>query len=355
MAAKKKITKKSHVQASPENHLRDVLRKSFGAHSALTVQDEDDAAAQIKDYFSTGIDVLDRYVIGCGGLPGGRMSETYSEEGAGKTSLAYSAIAATQRAGGIAGFIDPEYSFDKHRAKVMGVNPSTLLIMQPDHLEMLFEMVKKTIDAHDGKVPLLLVWDSIASMNTKAGYSLEAGNARVGDVPLLMSQELKKLMGRLTTKRAHFMMLNQIRSKIGVMFGSNLTTPGGNAPKFYSSVRLWIMGGKAIKNAKNEHTGKVITIMAAKNRLSSPWKKARVRFDYATGFNNEASTISLAISLKLISPRGEGGKKKAGHKAYVEACKALKWPIAGGAATSSDVSEPADESDDTEIEIETED
>lgn len=306
----------------------DAIRKKFGPMSALSVSDDRAAAGQITEYISTGVDVLDQYVIGSGGLPVGRMSEVFGEEGSGKTSLGLSALAACQRDGGTAVVIDAEYSFDEDRARTLGVNVEDLIIVQPQHMEQLFEQIKLTLRTHDpGDGKLLIVWDSLASTKTKSGDEAVAGESRVGDVARLTSQELPKLSKLLQDARAHLMILNQIRAKIGVMFGPNTTTPGGNAPKFYTSVRLQFFGGKGIKNALGEHTGKVVTVMAQKNRLAPPFRKARVRFNYSTGYDNVYSTIEHAKKMKVIEPRERGfsGKGKEGIKAYVEACKRLEW------------------------------
>lgn len=306
----------------------DAIRKKFGVQAALSVTEERAAAGQITEYISTGVDVLDHYVIGRGGLPCGRISEIYGTEGCGKTSLAYSAIAAAQAEGGIAVVADSEYSFDEERARTFGVDLGGLIVLQPQNMEEFFEQVKTILEAHDpddGK--LLIVWDSLASTKTKIGETAVAGESKIGEVPRLLSQELPKLLKPLHRKRAHLMILNQIRAKIGVMFGPNTTTPGGNAPKFYASVRVEFFGGKAVKNAAGEHIAKVVTILAQKNRLAPPFRKARVRFDYATGYNNLYSTVEHAKTMKVIEPRERGfsGKGKEGVAAYTEACSRLGW------------------------------
>lgn len=325
---------------SSARSLAEVVRAKFGKYSALVA--DKDTASKITGYLSTGVAVLDRYVIGAEGLPETKFSEVFAEEGACKSSLGLSALAATQRAGGVSVLIDSEYTFDSQRAADLGVDLKELLVVQPEHLEELFEQVKALLAAHDGKRPMLIVWDSVAATNTKNGLVLEAGETGVGEVPRLMSNELKKLLDPLANKRAHLMMINQIRSKIGVMFGSNITTPGGNAPKFYSYLRLWIVGGKAIKNSRKEHTGKILTILAPKNKCGPPWRKARVRFDYATGWDDAWSTVQHAVTMKLVDPRGEKGRKRPLLETYPEACQKLGWPArddldlvaldAGGAA-----------------------
>lgn len=352
-------SKKETPAAQHKGSLVELVRKKFGKYAAITITGEkESAAAQIKGHCRTGIDVLDRYVIGGGGLPEGRMSEIFGPEGCGKTSLGYAAMAQVQHAGGVAFVADAEYSFDEERAKVFGVNLDTLVIVQPRDFEQHFEIMKTVLHAHSGKVPLLYVHDSIASTKSKTGMEADAGQYRVGEIPRLLSEELPKLPPLLHKKRAHLMMLNQIRAKIGVMFGDNTTTPGGNAPKFYASVRLQILGGKKVTNSRDEHTGKIVTIMAVKNRLAPPWRKARVRLDYATGWNNEWSTIEHAINMDLMGPRededGEDGKKKRGSKktgakAYAEATRKLGW--GDGVDSEKSNAGAQDEGDDFEIDL----
>ncbi len=185
---------------------------------------------------------------------------------------------------------------------------------------------------------MLIVWDSIASMVTESGGGRSAGDRRVGDVPLLMSEELKKIVPLLAKSRAVLIGVNQVRAKIGVMFGDNTTTPGGNAPKFYSSQRLQILGGKAVKNAKGEHTAKIVTMMAVKNRFGSPFRKARVRLDFDSGFNNIWSTVWHAKIQKLIKARkgGFAGPSREGLAVYKEATRKLGWTTGRDFAVQED-------------------
>jgi recombination protein RecA len=343
MAAKKNATKKAPPKrrappkkapaaARASDKVRPALRlaaalgKKFGSR-VLTVSDDQKALAQIHEFIPSGVDVLDNYVIGRGGYPVGRMSEVFGEEGCGKTALAMHSLASVQRVGGIAVLADAEQSFDAERAEAFGIDLDELVLLQPANLEELFEMAKETLRMHNPRNgPMMLAWDSIASTRTKHGLISEAGVKRVGDVPLLMSEELPKILQLLPAHRAHMMMINQVRAKIGVVFGSNVTTPGGNAPKFYSSLRLQFFGGKAVK-VNDRHVAKIVTVMAVKNRLRAPFAKARVRFDYATGYNNMYSTVEHAKSAGLIKPREDGfkGKGKAGAAAYAEAMDRLGW------------------------------
>lgn len=247
----------------------------------------------------------------------------------GKTSLGYACEAGVQRAGGVAVHVDIEQSFDEERAQVFGVDTESLIVVEAENAEQSIEQLKETLDAHDpDEGPLVIVYDSIAATKTKNAMGAVAGEKQPAREAALFSEELPKLLTRLKRKRAHIMFLNQIRTKFGVMFGDNTTTPGGNAPKFYASVRLAFYGGKALKNAKDEHVGKVVTIMAAKNRLAAPFRKARVRLDFASGWNNVYSTLKHAKRMGVIEPREKGfrGKGKESLEAYIEACKRLEWP-----------------------------
>jgi recombination protein RecA len=337
MATKKKAPKKAarkpkeaavQKPGSAASSLAHTLQKKFTS-GVFIVGAERKSAAAMTEFISTGVDVLDHYVIGRGGWPVGRMSETYSEEGAGKTALLLHSLASAQRAGGIAVLADSEGSFDEERATAFGVNLDELILLGPANLEELFEMAKATLRAHrPHHGPMLFGWDSIASTRTKHGLVQEAGDKKVADVALLMSEELPKVRQLLAPHRAHFMMLNQIRHKIGVSFGSNVITPGGNAPKFYSDVRLQFFGGKAVKR-NDQHVAKIVTIMAVKNRLRAPFAKARVRFDYATGYNNVYSTCEHAKRLGLIKPRKGtyNGAGRGGLAVYAEAVHKLGWPV----------------------------
>ncbi len=344
------MPKVKKVSKSKESAILQRIRSKFGAHAASTPSEEK-SRAEMGEYIPTGIDVLDHYVLARGGLPVGRYSEVYGPEGCGKTSLGYSFLAGVQRAGGVACHFDIEQSFDEERASVYGVDTESLIVLYAENLDEGFEQLKEVVDAHDpDDGPLGIVYDSIAASKTKTAMDLKAGQKQPAREAALLSEEMPKLLGKLSKARAHLMLLNQIRTKLGVMFGDNTTTPGGNAPKFYSSVRLAFYGGKAIKNAKEEHLGKVVTIVGAKNRLAPPFRKVRVRLDYAYGFNNVYSTLEHAKRMGVITPREKGfkGKGKESLEAYVEACERLNWPCdeARAKATIAHVKGDVEEDDD---------
>jgi len=361
-APAKKAAPKRSAPRSAEAKYAAVLQKKFGELAAVTLTAERNAAA-VVERIPTGVEVLDHYVLGGGGLPVGRMSEWFGGEGSGKTTLAYSVVASAQKAGSIVAWADPEYSFDPVRAALFGVDTDRLLILQPEHLEQLFNQLRMLLTMHDPRAgKLMIVWDSIAAMASASSLKRDAGDRKVGDVPQVMSEELKKVVPMLSAHRAHLMAINQVRANIGVMYGDKTTTPGGNAPKFYASQRVQILGGKAVKNSKNEHIAKVVTYLAVKNRLNFPFRKAKVRLDFATGYNNIWSTIWHAKLHKLVKCRAEGfaGPSREGLETYVEALEALGWPVPSDlpapqrGRVESDADE-MDEEEDFDVDVDEED
>jgi recombination protein RecA len=312
-----------------------LLQKKFGTTSALRLGSGREAAAQVKEVIPTGVEIIDHYSIGIGGLPVGRMSELSGEEGAGKTALSWQCIASAQQHGATCVVVDVEYSFDEDRAKVYGVDIDNLIIVQPETMEMALEQSKLLLTSHNAKRgPLLLVWDTIAAMTPKVELGKEAGDRAPALQSMLMSAELKKLIPLLAKHRAHLLALNQVRANFGVMFGPNTITPGGKAVKFYASLRLQLFGGKAIKNKADEHTGKIVTLVTAKTRFSPPFRKARIRLDYDTGWNNEWSTLEHA---KKVGKAGRGAK---GDKAHQAALVSLGW---GGVVSSAEAKASGEE------------
>jgi recombination protein RecA len=296
-----------------------ILQKRFGKMSA--VRGSEDSLGTVEEVIPTGVEVIDHHLIAIGGLPVGRISEVYGMEGCGKSALALTALASCQRHGGVAVLADPEQSFDRARAEsVFGINTSELILLQPEYMEELIEQVKVVLSAHSAKSGMMLiVWDSIACTKTKGGLTMEAGEYRVGEVPRLLSEELRKILEPLKKHRAHLMLLNQIRTKIGVLFGPNTTTPGGHGPKFYSSWRMEFFGGKGVKDAAGKHLAKVVTCVTQKTRFSEPFRKAKIRFDYERGYDNEWSTLDHA--------KDHGGAQRGakGAKAHAAALVSLGW------------------------------
>ncbi len=208
----------------------------------------------------------------------------------------------------------------------MGVDIENLLVLNPETLEMCMESMKIVLNNHSPlNGPLLLVWDSIAATKTARSAKAEASKITVGETPRMLSEELPKIMKLLNSHRAHLFAINQIREKIGVMFGPTTTTPGGHSVHFYCSWRLQFFGGKAVKDKNEQHTGKIVTLVSVKTRFSAPFRKSRVRLDYATGWNNPWSTCEHAKTMKLVNPRSYSGKAKHGPTAHMEALGALGW------------------------------
>lgn len=330
MAAKKKAVKKTAKKASTKkSDARDavsILQKKYGEATVTTLARERAAVAQMREFIPTGIDVIDHYMLGRGGLPVGRMSEVFGSEASGKTALLYRTMGVCQKIGGHAKLIDAEYSFDEERAEVHGIG-SDLVVAQPRDLEECLNMTKDMIRSHNPKKgPQLIGIDSLASLKTRAGVSLEAGEKEFRGEAKLFSNELRDMPRILAAHRTHLFMVNQIRHKIGGSpFESNITTPGGNAPKFYSSVRLQFFGGKGIKNSHDEHTGKVVTVVAVKNRLNSPFLKAKVRLDYATGFNNMWTVAEHAKRMGILKKNPKTGKWDSLEEQFLDALEELGW------------------------------
>jgi recombination protein RecA len=298
------------------------IREKFGEGSALRLSDG--PASEVREYIPTGIYAVDRYVLAIGGLPVGRIVELYGEEGTGKTTLALSAAASVQREGGLAIWAETEEAFNSERAATLGVDEQQLLILQPGTIEQTGQSAELALNTVPvGVGPVLFVWDSIAA--TPTAREIEEGlngNDRVGERAKALSKICRSLNRLAVEKRACLMFVNQIREKIGVMFGDKYTTPGGQAVKFHSSVRLQMFSGKSVKDG-DEHTGKTITILATKNRLAPPWRKVQARLDYATGWDNQWTTINHAKDRGLIPESARNS-----IKSYDEALVALKWNVA---------------------------
>ena len=277
------------------------LKKKHGAGKATTLEEGFDNNLEA---LPTEQDVIDFYLCGIGGLPVGRLVELYSDEGAGKSSAALTMLGAAQRQGATTVLIETERGFTKERARVLGVDPEELILVQPLHLEEALATIESVFDSLDPKLgPALVVFDSLAATPTKA--EVEEGiseKMRVGGSSKIMSHAMRVITQKVERSRACLVIVNQTRDKIGVMFGDNKTTPGGNALKFHASLRLSILGGKAVKVGER-HVGKDITMMVRKTRLTEPHRKARLRFMYKTGFDNDWAILNLAKDMGLIGAR----------------------------------------------------
>lgn len=265
----------------------------------------DGARSEVVEAIPTGIDVIDKYVTGCGGIPVGRLTELFGEEGSAKTALSLQTIGSCQKAGHLAVWIETEDGASHERAETFGVNIKKLILEEPETMEYALDAINETIESVDPtKGPTLLVWDSIAATSTKAeAEDGMVGNAAIGERARLLGRACRVMSGMLAEQRIAALWINQVREKIGVMFGDKLTTPGGRSVKFHSSLRLQLIGGTANKDDDGNHTGKDIIIMAVKNRFASPWRKARIRLDYAEGWDNDWTTFNYAKEKGLL-PKG---------------------------------------------------
>lgn len=281
------------------------IRAKLGDESAMLL---DNAASRprIAHVIPTGIEVVDRHVLGCGGLPGGRISEVFSEEGVGKTSFMYGCLASAQVIGGVAMMIETEHGFDPERAAdPFGCDLDTFGMSQPRSIEQATQIVEAAVEGADPKVPMLIAWDTLAATPTERevveGLS---GKAKIAERARAMSEAMRILAAKVAKSNAHLMIVNQIRDNIGVIFGASFTTPGGHAVKFHASQRIQLFGGKAVKKG-DEHIGKTITFLGIKNRFAPPFRKVRVRLNYADGWDDGWSLCEHAKNLGLLPARSK--------------------------------------------------
>ena len=238
--------------------------------------------------------------LGIGGLPRGRIIEIYGPEASGKTTLALCAIAEVQNAGGVAAFIDAEHAFDRNNAKTLGVQVEDLLLAQPDYGEQGLEIAEQLVRV--GKVDMVVI-DSVAALVPKNELEGDMGDSHMGLHARLMSQALRKLSGVISKSNTIFIFINQLRSKIGVVFGNPETTTGGNALKFYSSVRLDVRRASQIKSG-DEVTGHRMKIKIAKNKLAPPFRIAEVDLIYGVGISKMGVLLDLAVNEEIVQKSG---------------------------------------------------
>ena len=273
------------------------IEKQFGKGSVMRLGDG--TAPRDIEQVSTGSIGLD-VALGIGGLPKGRVVEIYGPESSGKTTLTLQVIAEAQKMGGTAAFVDAEHALDPQYAEKLGVNVDELLVSQPDTGEQALEITDMLV--RSGAVDVIVV-DSVAALTPKAEIEGEMGDSHVGLQARLMSQALRKLTGNIKRSNAMVVFINQIRMKIGVMFGSPETTTGGNALKFYSSVRLDIRRIGAIKKG-DEVIGNQTRVKVVKNKVSPPFKLAEFEILYGEGISREGEIIELGVQHGLIDKAG---------------------------------------------------
>ncbi|MBL8505280.1 recombinase RecA [Methylobacillus glycogenes] len=273
------------------------IEKQFGKGSIMRMGDTDVASdIQAVSTGSLGLDIA----LGIGGLPRGRIVEIYGPESSGKTTLTLSVIAQMQKLGGTAAFIDAEHALDPQYAQKLGVNVSELLISQPDTGEQALEIADMLV--RSGSVDIVVV-DSVAALTPKAEIEGEMGDSHMGLQARLMSQALRKLTANIKRTNTLVIFINQIRMKIGVMFGNPETTTGGNALKFYASVRLDIRRTGAIKKG-DEITGSETRVKVVKNKVSPPFKQAEFDILYGEGISREGEIVEMGVNLKFVEKAG---------------------------------------------------
>jgi len=273
------------------------IDKQFGKGSVMRLGDG--GIARHFESISTGSIGLD-VALGIGGLPKGRVVEIYGPEASGKTTLTLEVIAEAQKAGGTAAFVDAEHALDPKYAEQLGVNVDELLVSQPDTGEQALEITDMLV--RSGAVDIIVI-DSVAALTPKAEIEGDMGDTHMGLQARLMSQALRKLTGNIKRSNAMVVFINQIRMKIGVMFGSPETTTGGNALKFYSSVRLDIRRIGAIKKG-DEIIGNQTRVKVVKNKVSPPFKMAEFEILYGTGISREGEIIDYGVEQDLIEKSG---------------------------------------------------
>ncbi|XEC97180.1 recombinase RecA [Paenibacillus tarimensis] len=344
----------SDRRAALEMALRQI-EKQFGKGSIMKLGEQAGMQVEVVPSGSLALDIA----LGIGGLPRGRIIEVYGPESSGKTTVALHAIAEVQRIGGQAAFIDAEHALDPLYASKLGVNIDELLLSQPDTGEQALEIAEALV--RSGAVDIIVI-DSVAALVPKAEIEGEMGDSHVGLQARLMSQALRKLSGAISKSKVIAIFINQLREKVGVMFGNPETTPGGRALKFYSSVRLEVRRVETIKQG-NEMVGNRTRIKVVKNKVAPPFKQAEIDIMYGEGISKEGSLVDIGTEMEIVQKSGAWfsyngerlGQGRENAKQYLkdhpEIAQVIEKEIRNGSSLSeSAVSAAFDGEDEEELE-----